>query len=191
MHQKYIPEDGMRKKSWKPQKNGEYIFLVADGSANLSGRVNEFQEPTLRREYTVKREEFRPEETKDDEQINKDFWVRAEARKIVIILNREVQSSAERRIIPYFTRFTLLNETPPRRNFRCGRGMERSQNIWGKKTIICWYCRERTEFCTLFQLCARIRSDEKISRKLFTFFFLWRWKQAHVVSSRGTAFLSD
>ena len=45
----------------------------------------EFQEPTLRREYTVRREnlsgesrgdreEFRPEETKDDAGIHKDFW---------------------------------------------------------------------------------------------------------------------
>ena len=56
-------------------KNGEFIFPVADGSAKLSGRDYEFQEPTLRREYSVKRanlsgeshgerEEFRPEETK-------------------------------------------------------------------------------------------------------------------------------
>ena len=65
---------------------------MADGSAKLSGRDNEFQEPTQRREYTVKREnprgesrgereEFRPEETKDDEGINKDFGAHAEARE--------------------------------------------------------------------------------------------------------------
>ena len=67
----------------------------------------------------------------------------------------------------------------------------RSQNIWGKHKFDCkWYCRERTEFCTLLQLCAWIRSDEKISRKLWIQ-FLWRWKQAHVVSSRGTAYLWD
>ena len=67
-------------------ENGEFVFPVADGSAKLSGRDYEFQEPTLRRESTVrrervsaenlaaKREEFRPEETKDDAGIHKDFW---------------------------------------------------------------------------------------------------------------------
>ena len=58
----------------------------------LSGKDYEFQEPTLRRESVVRREdlsgeshgdreEVRPEETKDDEGINKDFWAHAEARK--------------------------------------------------------------------------------------------------------------
>ena len=74
------------------QKDGELIFPVADGSAKLSGRDYEFQEPTLRRESTVRREnlsgechgdreEFQPEEAKDDEGISKDFWAFAEARK--------------------------------------------------------------------------------------------------------------
>ena len=65
---------------------------MADGSAKLSGRNYEFQELTLRREPTVRREnlsgeshgdkeEKQPEETKDDERINKDFWAHAEARK--------------------------------------------------------------------------------------------------------------
>ena len=66
------------------QKDEERVFLVADDSAKLSWRNNEFQEPTLTRESTVRREtlsgeshgdreEFQPEETKDDEGINKDF----------------------------------------------------------------------------------------------------------------------
>ena len=74
------------------QKDGELIFPVADGSAKLSGRDYEFQEPTLRRESTVRsenlsgeshsdREGFQPEEAKDDEGINKDFWAHAKARK--------------------------------------------------------------------------------------------------------------
>ena len=73
-------------------KNGEFVFPVADGSAKLSGRDYELQEPTQRREPTVRtenlsgeshgdREGFQPEETKDDEGINKDFWAHAEARK--------------------------------------------------------------------------------------------------------------
>ena len=73
-------------------KNEEFVFPVADGSAKLSGRDYEFQEPTLRGEFTVERknlneesqgdrEEFEPEETKDDEGINKDFGAHAKARK--------------------------------------------------------------------------------------------------------------
>ena len=37
-------------------KDGEFVFPVADGSATLSGRDYEFQEPTQRREHTVRRE---------------------------------------------------------------------------------------------------------------------------------------
>ena len=66
-------------------KDGEFVSLVADGSATLSGRNYEFQEPTLRRESTVKREnlsgesldgweEFRPEESEFDAEARKDFW---------------------------------------------------------------------------------------------------------------------
>ena len=38
------------------QKDREFIFPLADGSAKLSGRDYEFQEPTLRMESTVRRE---------------------------------------------------------------------------------------------------------------------------------------
>ena len=58
---------------------------MANGSATSSGRDYEFQEPTRRRKFTERREnlsgeshgdreEFQPEETKDDEEIHKDFW---------------------------------------------------------------------------------------------------------------------
>ena len=58
---------------------------MVDGSAKLSGRDYKFQEPTVQRESTVRsknlsgeshgdRKEFQPEETKDDEEIPKDFW---------------------------------------------------------------------------------------------------------------------
>ena len=74
------------------QKDGEFVFPVADDSAKLSGRDYEFQEPSLRRESIVRREnlsgeshgdreESQPEETKDDEGINKDFWALAGARR--------------------------------------------------------------------------------------------------------------
>ena len=98
------------------QKDGEFVSLVADGSAKLSGRDYELQEPTLRRESTVKkeslngeshgdREEFQPEETKDDEGINKDFCVHAEARKEIHLSStcrtEKFNWRAERRIISY------------------------------------------------------------------------------------------
>ena len=41
------------------QKGGEFVLLVANGSAKLSGIDYVFQEPTLRRESTVKRESQR------------------------------------------------------------------------------------------------------------------------------------
>ena len=93
------------------QRDEECVFLVADGSAKLSGRNCEFQEPTLRRETTVRREnfsgeshgdreEFQPDEKEDDAGIHKDSWAHAEARKdfyaisetsfVVTLLNREV-----------------------------------------------------------------------------------------------------
>ena len=68
-----------------PHTNGEFVFPLADGSAKLSGRDYEFQEPTLRRESTVRREnlsgechgdreESQPEEAKDDIEARRDFW---------------------------------------------------------------------------------------------------------------------
>ena len=50
------------------QKDGEFVFLVADGSAKLSGRDYEFQEPTLRREYTVRRENLSGESHGESEE---------------------------------------------------------------------------------------------------------------------------
>ena len=66
-------------------KDGEFVFPVADGSAKLAQRDYEFQEPTQRRDFTVKREnlsgesqgdreEFQSEETKDDAEAREDFW---------------------------------------------------------------------------------------------------------------------
>ena len=80
---------------------------MADDSAKLSGRDDEFQEPTLRRESTVRREnfsgeshgdreEFQPEETEDDEGIHKDFWAHAEARKDFYAFQRFHLSSSYR-----------------------------------------------------------------------------------------------
>ena len=148
-------------------KDGESVFPVADSWATLSGRDYEFQEPTLGREHTVKREnlsgesqgdreEFHPEETKDDAETQKDFWsiqgdfiyrphieprvqlyVPKEESFPIPLKNIDVIRSThtdldvaqEKRIDDYwhvdgnrnlsdswtgFTRFTLLNKTPPK-----------------------------------------------------------------------------
>ena len=46
---------------------------------------------------------------------------------VVFILNREFNLRAERRMILYFTRFVFLNETPPRKIYDAGGGLEKSQ----------------------------------------------------------------
>ena len=67
------------------QKGDEFIFPVADGTAKLPGKDHEFREPTLRRERTVRSEDFRgelqgelgesqPTESTDDAEARADFW---------------------------------------------------------------------------------------------------------------------
>ena len=74
------------------QKDREFIFLVTDRSAKLSGRTTTSKNPFLdgespaRREnlsgdFQGDREEFQPEETIYDEGINVDFLAHAEAQK--------------------------------------------------------------------------------------------------------------
>ena len=61
------------------------MFPVADGAAKLSGRDFEFREPTLRREPTVRSEDFsrephgepgesQPTESTDDAEARADLW---------------------------------------------------------------------------------------------------------------------
>ena len=68
-----------------PQRREYFKFPVADGTAKLSGRVQEFREPTQRREQPVgsegfsgevqgEPEEFQPTAAKDDAEAEKDFW---------------------------------------------------------------------------------------------------------------------
>ena len=54
------------------------------------------------------------------QKLGKTFGPFKDTSFVVIILIREFKSHAERRIIPSFTRFTSLNETPARRHVRCG-----------------------------------------------------------------------
>ena len=68
-----------------PQRREDFIVPIADGTAKLSGRDHEFQEPTLRREQVAGSEHLsgelegepkglEPTETKDDAEARKDFW---------------------------------------------------------------------------------------------------------------------
>ena len=50
------------------RRDEEFVFPVADGSATLSGRNFEFQEPTLRRESTVWKENLSGESHGDREE---------------------------------------------------------------------------------------------------------------------------
>ena len=70
MHQKICPRTlNAKKEVLITQKDGELIFLVAGGSAKLSGRDHEFQEPTLRRESTVRRENLSGESHGEREEL--------------------------------------------------------------------------------------------------------------------------
>ena len=166
MHQKYLRRLNA-KEVLITHKDGEFVFPVADGSATLSGRDYEFQDPTLRREATVRREnvsgesqgdgvEFRPQETKDDAEIQEDFWsfqgdfiyrhhieprvqlyvpkeesfpIPLKHIDVIRSTHTDLDVAQEKRIDDNwnvdrdgnlsdswtgFTRFTLLNETPPK-----------------------------------------------------------------------------
>ena len=141
------------------------VFLVADGSAKLSGRDCEFQEPTLRRESTVRRrnlsgesshgdrEEFTPEETKDDD--------------------REVKLTCREKNHSFFPWVTSLNETPPIGNIRCRREVgETPKHLRPKNKFSYIVIAGKERNSVLYFSCTRIRSDEKVSRKLFTKFSL-------------------
>ena len=67
------------------QKEEEFIFPVADGTAKLSGRYHGFREPTLRREQVVRSEDLSGElrgepegpqqtESKGGAEARADFW---------------------------------------------------------------------------------------------------------------------
>ena len=67
------------------QKDDEFIFPVADGTAKLSGRDYGFREPTPRQESTIRSEdlsrehqcesgESQPAETAGDAEARADFW---------------------------------------------------------------------------------------------------------------------
>ena len=73
------------------QKDRAFESPVADGSAKFSGRGYEFQEPTLRRESTVRKENLSGESHGDREEFRKTFGLLMDTSYIGIIMNREFQ----------------------------------------------------------------------------------------------------
>ena len=52
------PRRNSAKEVLTPQRREEFIFTIADGTAKLSGKDNEFREPIPRLEQTVGSEDF-------------------------------------------------------------------------------------------------------------------------------------
>ena len=85
---------------------------------------------------------------------------------IVTILKREFNLRAERRIIPYFQDlFFERNSSEKKYTMRWEDG-RKAKTFEVKINAIVLILQGRTELCTLLHLCARISSNEKISRKL-------------------------
>ena len=57
-----------------PQREGYFIFPIADGTSKILGRVHEFREQDLSGELQGESEGLQPTETKDDAEVRKDFW---------------------------------------------------------------------------------------------------------------------
>ena len=81
------------------------------------------------------REEFRPEEWEDDAEDREYFWSVQGYFICGHHIEPRVQLTCRQKNHSLFPRFKLLNETPPRRNFRCGceEDWRKALNIWGKK----------------------------------------------------------
>ena len=142
-----------------------FVFPVADGSAKLSGRDYEFQEATLRRESTVKRdnlsgerqgdrEECQPEEFDEDIQGNFIHCHHFDPR---------VQLTCQEKNHSLFDKIYIIerNSSEKKCTMRaeCWRKAKTSE---AKTNSIVLILQGSTEFCNVLQLRARIRSDEKL-----------------------------
>ena len=185
------------------QEDGEFVFPVADGSAKLSGRDYEFQEPTLRRESTVKREnlsgesqgdreEFRREESEDDAEARKDWCVFKENFIYCHHIEPRVQLTCREKNHSSFHKIYILERTSSEKKYTMWwedwRKAETSEakpnsnvfDIEGKGPNSVLYYNSAQEFVSM----KRYQESSSLNS-------IWKWKQAHVVSSRGTAYLWD
>ena len=102
-----------RERSPDNPQNGEFVFSCGRWFSKI-----------IRKRLQIPRNHSETDDLKNQkmtQKLGKKFGLFKEISFIVIILDREFKLRTERRIIPRFTRFTLLNETSPRRNIRSGR----------------------------------------------------------------------
>ena len=114
------------------------------------------------------KEEFPPEESEDDAEARKDFRSIQGYFIYCHHIEPRVQLKCREKNHSLFQRLILLNETPPRRNIRCWERFGDKPKHVRKTNLMVLILEGRTEFCTLLQFCARIRSFEKVTRMLFT-----------------------
>ena len=98
---------------------------MADGSAKLSGRDYEFHEPTLRREFTVRRENLSGESHGDGKGFdlkNKKMtqkignnWEKSRILHKISHIEPRVQRTCREKTHSLFPRCTVLNETLPKK----------------------------------------------------------------------------
>ena len=138
------------------------------------------------------REEFQPKETKDDAEAQKDFWSHS-GIEFIYCHHTEPRSSTyvpREESIRISKIFNIERNSSEKTFSMRWEDWRKAKTSEAKTNSIVLMLQERTEFCTLLQLYARIRSLKR-SQESSSLNFLWRWKQAHVVSSRGAAYLWD
>ena len=130
------------------QKDGDFVFPVADGSAQLSGRDYEFQEPTLGRESTVRREnlsgeshgdreEFRLEELEDDAEAREDSWSIQGYFICCHHIEPRVQLVCREKNHSLFHKIYVIERNPPEKKYTMRVEDRKSQNIRGKNRFNC------------------------------------------------------
>ena len=125
------------------------------------------------------------------QKIGNNFGLFEDTSFIVIVLNREFNIRAARRIIPYFQDSRNWTKLLRKEIYDAGEVRRKAKTIWGKKQIqLYWYCRDGRNSVPYYKFTLRIvpmkRSQESSSLNSLS-----RWEQAHVVSSRDTAYLRD
>ena len=119
------------------EREKEDVFL--GGGRELNGSMGttaevlpQFQEPTARRESTVKRENLNGESHGDSEEFRPE-----ESEDFIYChhIEPKVQHTCQEKNHSLFPRFVLLNETHPRRNIRCGERIEEKPKHLRQKQI--------------------------------------------------------
>ena len=162
-------------------------------SAKLSGRDCEF-EPTLRRESTVRRvnlsweshgdrEECRPEEQEDDAEDREGFWSIQGHFIYCHHVEPRVQLTCQEKSHPSFHKIYIIkrNSSQKKYTMRGERIGEKPKHHERKTNSIVLILQGKDGILYFIQLCARIRSDEKIS-KTALHLILFKGESKHTLS---------